>query len=179
MDYDIKIYEISSDNLSRFSLGTIGAKPLYAIGVNPSTADDINPDPTIKRIMGFAKNAGFDSFVMLNVYPQRTPYPDNIHLKINKSIHKRNIQVIHSIISKNKNSTILACWGNEILKRPFLIECLHEIYEKINKHSINWLKIGELTIKNNPRHASRTGYDWGLTTFDIEKYFKNKNHFNF
>lgn len=174
MKYEIKIYETCPENLSRFALGTIGKKTLFAIGVNPSTADEQIPDATIKKIMGFAMRAGFDSFVMLNLYAQRTTYPKNLHSILDKSINKKNLEVIESVISLSNNITILACWGNNISRRPFLVNCLNDIYSRIKRHNIRWLKIGELTIMNNPRHPSRPGYDCELTTFNIEKYLKNK-----
>lgn len=45
------------------------------IGVNPSTADEHQDDPTIRRCIGFAKHWGYDGLVMLNLFAYRTPYP--------------------------------------------------------------------------------------------------------
>lgn len=37
------------------------------IGLNPSSADAGNDDPTIRRVRGFTKRAGYDGIVMLNL----------------------------------------------------------------------------------------------------------------
>ena len=43
--------------------------------LNPSTADALEDDNTIGRLLGFAPDWGYRSFVVANVYAYRTPYP--------------------------------------------------------------------------------------------------------
>jgi len=74
------IYEQSTDNSARFVLGTVGENPLVCVGVNPSTAAPGTPDLTVSKVMGFASRNGFDSWVMLNLYPQRSADPKGMHL---------------------------------------------------------------------------------------------------
>jgi len=45
------------------------------IGLNPSTADEIEDDPTIRRCISFAKAWGFDELVMLNLFGWRATDP--------------------------------------------------------------------------------------------------------
>lgn len=52
MEYKITHYKINSNNTCRFVLGSSGQKPLFVIGLNPSTADDKKPDRTIRRVIG-------------------------------------------------------------------------------------------------------------------------------
>ena len=47
MEYIIDIYETDELNKYRFVLGSISEKTLFVFGINPSTADDKEPDPTI------------------------------------------------------------------------------------------------------------------------------------
>ena len=51
-------------------------KILYVIGSNPSTADDTKKDPTMTKVLKFAESNGFDGYVMLNLYPQKSTSPD-------------------------------------------------------------------------------------------------------
>ncbi|MCW1927365.1 DUF1643 domain-containing protein [Bhargavaea beijingensis] len=64
------------------------------IMLNPSTADAIKPDPTLRKCVGFAERNGFGSLEVLNLYSYRATkpadlwksgelrHPDNdIHLK--------------------------------------------------------------------------------------------------
>lgn len=58
----------------RWSEGTT----LAVIGLNPSTADETQDDPTIRRCIRFAKDWGHGRFVMLNLFGVRSPYPQII-----------------------------------------------------------------------------------------------------
>lgn len=48
---------------------------LKVIGLNPSTADAMQDDPTIRRCVDFADQLGFGGLVMLNVYAFRATDP--------------------------------------------------------------------------------------------------------
>lgn len=51
-------------------------KPLIAfIGLNPSTANATTDDPTIRRVVGFAKLWGFGGVCMLNLFAIVSPDP--------------------------------------------------------------------------------------------------------
>lgn len=45
------------------------------IGLNPSTADEQNLDPTLRRVRRFTAEAGFNHFVMLNLFAFRSTDP--------------------------------------------------------------------------------------------------------
>ena len=49
------------------------------IGLNPSTADETQDDPTIRRIIGFAKREGCGRLEMLNLFAFRSPYPEDLY----------------------------------------------------------------------------------------------------
>lgn len=48
------------------------------IGLNPSTADETNDDPTIRRCIGFAKRWGFGGMFMMNAYAFRATLPKDM-----------------------------------------------------------------------------------------------------
>ena len=145
-----KIYLKSPDNNYRYALGTEGEKTLYCIGINPSTATLDNDDPTVRKVKRFAQKNGFNSFVMLNVYPQRATNPDNLDNSINLREHKKNVEKISNVIKDG--STVWTAWGNLISKRPYLKDCLIDIQSNLEAKNIYWVKMGELTKKGNPRH---------------------------
>jgi hypothetical protein len=172
MVYNITIYEPKETNQEfRFNLGTSGLKPLFVIGLNPSTANDKLPDRTITRVMEYANKHGYDSFVMLNLYAQRTPNPDNLHAIFDDQLHKQNVACIVETFKKHHDIFALASWGGRITLRKYLRECLLDIYGKTKNKKINWLKIGGLTQSGHPRHPSRGRY-LELTNFDIKNYFQ-------
>lgn len=45
------------------------------IGLNPSTADEVKDDPTIRRCKGFARSWGFRRMFMLNLFAFRATNP--------------------------------------------------------------------------------------------------------
>lgn len=53
--------------------------PLIAfIGLNPSTADEVENDRTIRRCIGFTKREGYGGLVMLNLFAYRHKSPDRL-----------------------------------------------------------------------------------------------------
>jgi hypothetical protein len=48
------------------------------IGLNPSTADELEDDPTIRRCIGFAKSWGFGGIAMLNLFAFRATDPKDM-----------------------------------------------------------------------------------------------------
>jgi len=172
MEYTITHYTINSDNTCRFVLGTYGVKPLFVVGLNPSTADDKVADSTIKRVMGFAEGNGFDSFVMLNLYPQRATYPTDLEMEIDTAKLENNISEILSILNDYQTPTVIAAWGATISVRRYFKDCIQNLYEATKNKDINWRKIGESTKDGHPRHPLYAPYRLPLTMFDIENYIK-------
>lgn len=70
----------SPDRKHRYSLvhrwnPLFGDRLILWIGLNPSTADESQLDPTLTRIRSFSQREGFDGFWMANLFGLRTPYP--------------------------------------------------------------------------------------------------------
>jgi hypothetical protein len=66
---------LSPDRVYRYTLERIwdADRPRCAfIGLNPSTADESQLDPTLRRCVRFADGWGYGSFVMLNVFALRS-----------------------------------------------------------------------------------------------------------
>lgn len=182
MEYYIEEkYIYNGNHKERFILGEVtGAKPLICFGVNPSRAKVQNgilkTDPTILKIKKFAEKRNCDGWIMLNLYPQVTPQPDELHKNENfdNCLHEKNINIIKEIFKNYPSAEILVCWGNLIEKRDYLKKvCLKEIFE-ISK-SRDWFHIGNLTKKGNPRHPLSPYADINkeLEEFDINEYVKN------
>ena len=172
MPYNPDIYSINRDNTARFALGMSGSNLLYVIGVNPSTADDRQPDPTVRKIMRFAEKNGYDGFIIFNLYPQRTPDPRKLHKEPDHILIRKNLHNILQFLHKEKEITFLAAWGNTISERNYLADCVQEIVNVTKPYKIKWMKIGSLTKKGHPRHPSRVSYQEPLTSFDMDEYIR-------
>jgi len=82
------IYRQSDDKKNRFLLGKRGEKTLICCGVNPSVASPEDLDPTMKNVQRFAEKNGYDSYLMINLYPMRATNPDEMHEEMDKYIAK-------------------------------------------------------------------------------------------
>ncbi len=170
--YQPDIYEINHNNSCRYALGMSGSNPLYVVGLNPSTADDKQADQTIRRVMGFAQRHAFDGFVMLNLYPQRTPYPTALHKKRSKALMEENINNILMQLKQSNQPSFLAAWGATLSIRKYLPDCLFDLHKATQHLEAKWLKIGALTKTGHPRHPSRAPYDMAFTHFDMKSYLE-------
>jgi len=166
------IYKHSQDNKARYCLGEEGNNKLIVIGVNPSTATNKIPDQTMTKIKKFSLIKGFSGWLVLNLYPQRTPKPNNLDFEINQEYHQNNLKVVVNMVSKQKNPIIWSAWGTTIEKRKYLTKCLKDIYAKLKEFDPKWIHVGKLTKKGHPRHPSRLAYDLPIINFDIKKYLE-------
>lgn len=167
------IYFKTQNNKARFVLGVKGKKPLICIGINPSTAIPFKLDNTLKTVKRFSKDLNFDSWIMLNIYPQRATNPDNLDQNVNNNYHKENLKYITKIL-KNKDCSIWAAWGTLIEKRSYLFKCLVEIHKISKRQSVKWYTIGESSKKGHPHHPLYLNKTLKLKSFNIEKYMDEK-----
>lgn len=82
---------------------------LMFIGLNPSTADAKRDDPTIRRCIRFARDWGYGSLVVTNLFAFRTAYPAELKAAADP-VGPRNDQWIRRMAAKS--DTIVAAWGN-------------------------------------------------------------------
>lgn len=167
------IYNNTRDNKARFVLGEKGSKPLICIGINPSTATPSKLDNTLTTVKRFSADHNFNSWIMLNIYPQRATDPNNLDKEVNIDYAKVNLQYVAKIL-KNKNCVIWAAWGTLIEKRGYLFNCLFDIYKIAQKKSVKWYTIGTPSKKGHPHHPLYLNKSLKLKRFDIEKYLADK-----
>jgi hypothetical protein len=174
INYETTIYNPKvTDKKLRYALGTIGKNTLFVIGLNPSTANEKKTDLTVSKVMKFAENDGFDSFVMLNLYAQRTPYPNDLDKVLNEQLHTNNLNFIFEELNKHKNPKILAAWGGFIKKRSYFKICIIDIIEKTKLLNVEWVRIGGNLVENkHPRHPSRAEYVRKIEKFEVLEYLK-------
>ena len=79
------------------------------IGLNPSTADETEDDPTIRRCSGFARDWGRGGFVMLNLFAYRATDPKAMKAERNP-VGPINDDVLRAVTSVG--NPVVCCWGN-------------------------------------------------------------------
>jgi len=134
----------SKDRKYRYTLHHIWeeSKPMAAfIGLNPSTADENQLDPTLRRIKGFASGWGFGSFTMLNLFAFRATDPRVMKAQF-EPIGPDNNKHILDVCSTA--GIIIACWGTHgsFLKRSKKVMKLLEENSVIPKY-LQMTKAGE------------------------------------
>jgi hypothetical protein len=168
------IHDSKENDQTRFKLGVSGSPKLFVLGVNPSTANKEKSDTTITKVETFSRGAGFSGFVMLNIYPQRTTNPDELHSKVESKLVELNRKAICSLINGQNQPQIWAAWGNLILSRDYLWNCLEMFANEIEEFHPIWKHCGEPTEKGHPRHPSRLSYKKEFFKFNISEYLKKR-----
>ena len=171
MVYKIDYYESDGDNY-RYIIGTKGEHTLIAIGVNPNTATDKNPDKTISKTIEFSIRNGYDSFIAVNLYPQRAKFPKDLDKQEFQNQIQKNLDKIELIVPKLKKYDIVCAWGNSILLRPYLQKSARDIMGILSKNSGSIFMFGNLTEKGHPRHLSRLGYSNKPEPFTYSMYLE-------
>lgn len=88
--------------------------PLVVIGLNPSTADENQDDPTIRRCRGFAKRWGHAGLIMLNLYAVRSTDPKPVfQMGMYAAVGPENNDVVIQVAKQvhEAGGRVLAAWG--------------------------------------------------------------------
>ena len=77
--------------------------------LNPSTADEVVNDPTIRRCMAFASTWGYGSLEVCNLFGWRTKNPSALG-NVDDPVGSDNDR--HIMHAANRADRIVAAWGN-------------------------------------------------------------------
>lgn len=82
---------------------------LVFVMLNPSTADEREDDPTIRRCLGFAKDNGFSAIAVVNLFALRATDPTEVP-RHPRPIGKHNDHHIE-VETQNPADTVVVAWG--------------------------------------------------------------------
>jgi hypothetical protein len=125
--------------------------------LNPSTADALKDDQTIRRCMFFARREGYDGIVVVNRYAFRCTQPSDL-LQASDPEGPDNLAAWDKALTDHKVGMIVAAWGASAPKglRPSLAAAAWS--------QAGWFCLGK-TKTRHPHHPSRLGND-----VEFEKY---------
>lgn len=166
---DSWVYERSADGSARFVLGTVGENPLVCFGINPSIAVPNSLDPTVRRVRGLAATFGYESWTMLNVYPQIATLPKDITRALDHELKIENEHQIEKLID-GRQLTLLGAWGGLISSRPYLPSLLADIVSVTDVARCDWVSYGHPLSGGHPQHLSRAANGLPLLPFDMNAY---------
>lgn len=78
------------------------------IGLNPSTADETEDDPTIRKCIGYARNWGYGSLCMVNLFAFRATQPKDM-LRAHDPIGPANDITLRRVCEAA--GLVVAAWG--------------------------------------------------------------------
>lgn len=88
--------------------GLVGDGYAMFIGLNPSTADEVNDDPTIRRCIAFAKSWGYGALCMTNLFAFRATDPEEMK-RAADPVGPENDS--HLIALARDAGVVVAAWG--------------------------------------------------------------------
>lgn len=95
-------------SLTRDVAPLTGEGTVAFIGLNPSTADEVEDDPTIRRCIGFARAWGYAQLKMLNLFAFRSTDPAGL-LDAEDPVGPENDCVIAKVIGGSE--LVVCAWG--------------------------------------------------------------------
>lgn len=85
------------------------APPAVFVMLNPSTADAFTDDPTIRRVVGFAKSWDCGGLIVVNAFALRSPHPSALRTHP-APIGARNDEAILRAVAATTGPVVVA-WG--------------------------------------------------------------------
>jgi hypothetical protein len=121
--------------------------------VNPSTADAEVDDPTILRLMAFARRWGYGTLYVLNLFALRSPDPEYLDVHPDP-VGPCNEAQLYSMLFRAAKAEIpvLCAWGNNGVRRGRDQAFLKEA----RKYGAKLVCLG-LTEAGNPKHPLARG----------------------
>jgi len=78
------------------------------VGLNPSTADEIQDDPTVRRCIAYAKTWGYAGLCMTNLFAYRATQPQDMKMSTDP-VGPRNDLVLKE--RAGRAGVVVAAWG--------------------------------------------------------------------
>ena len=157
--YDLTTAVISDDGIYRYLLTrrwAWGGRTLVVIGLNPSTADADQDDPTIRRCVAFAKREQCGGLVMLNLYGLRSRAPAALRTHPDPVGPENDIEINRSV---HAGDLVLAAWGSG----AFDVARVRAVCEIVGPmHCLGFTKFG-----HHPRHPLYVTASAPLVRFEV------------
>lgn len=130
--------------------------PLVWVMSNPSVADAVEDDLTVKKCCEFSKRAGFAGMVIINLYALRATNPQDL-LSVSDPEGPDNVDEWRMVLSENVGSPVVGAWGDSAPRGLPASRAYREHVIAPERPPV-WLCLGK-TAKGSPKHPSRLAYD--------------------
>ncbi|MFL9517741.1 DUF1643 domain-containing protein [Acinetobacter baumannii] len=127
-------------------------------GVNPSTADSVINDSTVKKWIVFAKRLNAHKLIVGNMFSYITPYVKEL-ATCGEVTNIENEKALDSII--RDADILIACWGTRTKVRAVLRPYFDQLMDKLKNSNKPVFCFG-YTKSGDPRHVGRIPYSTEL-----------------
>jgi len=133
------------------------------IGLNPSTADAMKDDPTVRKLAGFTRREGAGGFELVNLISERATDPSDVHGDPEPEEADRYIEA-----ALQRCSIVVAVWGegSKLCKRARDLALERDAFVTVAAESAgrDLLCLG-VTKGGQPRHPLYLAGDTKLESF--------------
>ncbi len=119
---------------------------LHLVMLNPSIADGLSDDPTIRRCIGYAQAVGLDGLRVINLFALRSTDPRGLRTH-SDPIGPRNDEILTQCMRTLTGNFMVAAWGAD----KFAIERAKAVHAMAASRSIT-LKCWGKTKDGHPGH---------------------------
>ena len=155
---------ISRDGKYRYKLSrrwTPGSDRAVWILLNPSTADAVEDDATIRRSISFAKRWGYDGIDVYNLFALRSRHPIRIEI-VDDPVGPDNDRWLS--VAAQTTGKVIAAWG--ACNTPVQMRRANEVIQFLLRDRYVLLSTLGLTKSGQPRHPLYVRNDAPLIPLD-------------
>jgi len=147
---------------------------VFWVGMNPSTADAAENDPTIRRMIAFSKREGADGMMVLNLSTFRATDPAHMLAAQDKRTQAEDFAVIGDQLVRNRGwvYSVVACWG--ALKWERSEAARRWLPEACRAYGMRLLCLGT-TQNGSPRHPLYVRGDQPFFGFGLQERHTQPN----
>jgi len=131
------------------------------VALNPSTADHRADDPTVRRMMGFAKREAAGGIVLVNLYAFRATRPVDLWQE-SHPVGPSTDRVLREVLADCRS--VVACWG--AIPRPAWPRA-RQVLRRLDRWGLRVWALG-LTRDGHPRHPLYLPRDQPLVRWSAE-----------
>lgn len=126
------------------------------VGLNPSTANEVDNDPTISKCMGFADRWGFGGIYMLNLFAFCATQPERM-IGVIDPVGPENDSTFS--LYSSKSNLVVAAWGGSVPMRERARLNLDTRINFVLRNINTQVHCLGRTQDGSPKHPSRISYD--------------------
>lgn len=176
----IKIPE--KDNDLQFLLANKGTKNILVVGLNPPDSDSADPGSSLHYIEQVAEDMGYDSWVLVNLFPIREAKVFNMDSLQLEALIRYNIHLIKLVLESEQFEIkdVLLAWGNGIESQPYLNQAAGYLYKELLGLDLNYLCYWRTAMGNPrdliPKNWKGRGLPWemGCRRFDFQNFIRRR-----